>query len=180
MTNNPRVDVVAQQYQNWQYPEPIHDLEAWLVNNWQWYDPQHAHRLFWPDHDYRAGLDILIAGCGTNQAAVIAFTNPSAKVVAIDVSQPSLNHHRLLKDKYRLDNLELHCLPIEEVATLNRSFDLVISTGVLHHLADPKVGLKALAEKLRPNGVAAIMVYASYGRVGVEMLKGVFQDMGLP
>jgi SAM-dependent methyltransferase/tetratricopeptide (TPR) repeat protein len=179
MTNNPRVDVVAQQYQNWQYPEPIHDLEAWLVNNWQWYDPQHAHRLFWPDHDYRAGLDILIAGCGTNQAAVIAFTNPSAKVVAIDVSQPSLNHHRLLKDKYRLDNLELHCLPIEEVATLNRSFDLVISTGVLHHLADPKVGLKALAEKLRPNGVAAIMVYASYGRVGVEMLKGVFQDMGL-
>ena len=179
MTTDPRADVVARQYQRWQYPEPIRDLEAWLANNWQWFDPSHAHRLFWPDRDYRPDLDILVAGCGTNQAAILAYTNPGARVVAIDVSEPSLDHHRALRDKYALKNLELHCLPIEDVATLGRDFDLVISTGVLHHLASPVLGLQALAGCLRADGVAAIMVYARYGRIGVEMLQAAFRDLAL-
>ena len=45
MTDSPRADVVAQQYEKWQYPEPIENLETWLSNNWQWFDPSHAHRI---------------------------------------------------------------------------------------------------------------------------------------
>ena len=179
MKTNPLADVVTGQYEKWVYPDPIQDLPNWLSSNWQWFDPSHAYRLFWPDCDVRPELDILIAGCGTNQAAVFAFTNPGASVVAIDVSGPSLDHHRFLKDKYGLKNLELRRLPIEEVGTLGRAFDLIVSTGVLHHLADPKAGMRALARCLRPDGVAAIMLYAKYGRIGVEMLKSIFQELGL-
>jgi SAM-dependent methyltransferase len=179
MHSNPLADVVSGQYEKWVYPEPIRDLPAWLAGNWQWFDPSHAHRLFWPDRDYRPDLDILIAGCGSNQAAVFAYTNPAASVVAIDVSGPSLDHHRFLKLKYGLKNLELHRLPIEDVGTLGRDYDLVVSTGVLHHMADPKAGMRALGQCLRPEGVAAIMLYARYGRIGVEMLQGVFRDLGL-
>jgi hypothetical protein len=57
-------------------PTPLEDLAAWSATNWDWFDPVHAHRIFWPDRDYRPDLDILIAGCGTNQAAVVAFSNP--------------------------------------------------------------------------------------------------------
>jgi SAM-dependent methyltransferase len=179
MTNNPRADVVAQQYQKWQYPEPILNLEAWLSNNWQWFDPSHAHRILWPDRPYQPDIDILIAGCGTNQAAVFAYTNRAAKVVAIDVSQPSLDHLKFLKDKYSLKNLEMHLLPIEEIPSLNQTFDLIVSTGVLHHMAEPLVGMKSLAQALRPDGVAAIMLYARYGRAGVELMEAVFREMGL-
>jgi SAM-dependent methyltransferase len=114
------------------YPEPILDIGRWLIGNWQWFDPSHAHRLFWPDRDYRPDMDILVAGCGTNQAAVLAYTNPGARVVAIDVSGPSLEHHRYLKERYGMKNLHLHRLPIEEVGTLGQQFDLIVSTGVLH------------------------------------------------
>jgi SAM-dependent methyltransferase len=179
MTSNPLADVVSGQYETWVYPEPIRDLPAWLAGNWQWFDPSHAHRMFWPDRDYRPDLDILVAGCGTNQAAVFAYTNPGATVVAIDVSGSSLDHHRFLKEKYGLKNLELHRLPIEEVGSLGRDFDLVVSTGVLHHMADPKIGMRALAARLRPDGVAAIMLYARYGRIGVEMLQAMFRELGL-
>lgn len=172
-------DVVSSQYAKWMYPEPILDLPDWLSRNWQWFDPSHAHRLFWPNQDYRSGMDILVAGCGTNQAAVIAFTNPGAQVVAVDVSQPSLDHHRFLKNKYGLKNLELHLLPIEDIGSLNRDFDLIMSTGVLHHMASPDTGMKALAACLRPDGVAAIMLYAKYGRIGVDMMQAVFREMGL-
>ena len=179
MTENPRADVVAQQYEKWQYPEPIQNLETWLTNNWQWFDPSHAHRILWPDRPYQPDMDILIAGCGTNQAAVFAYTNRAAKVVAVDVSQPSLDHTRFLKDKYSLKNLELKLLPIEEVPSLGQDFDLIVSTGVLHHLAEPEVGMKALADCLRPEGVAAIMLYARYGRVGVELMQAIFRELGL-
>ena len=179
MPTNPLADIVTGQYEKWVYPEPIRDLSAWLAGNWQWFDPSHAHRMFWPDRDYRPDLDILIAGCGTNQAAVFAYTNPGAKVVAIDVSSSSLDHQRFLKEKYSLRNLELHRLPIEEASTLDRDFDLIVSTGVLHHMADPKVGMQALARCLRPDGVAAIMLYARYGRIGGEMLQAMFRELGL-
>jgi SAM-dependent methyltransferase len=179
MPDSPLADVVSSQYAKWVYPEPIVDLPGWLAGNWQWFDPSHAHRMFWPACGYKLDLDILVAGCGTNQAAVFAFTNPGARVVAIDVSQPSLDHHRFLKDKYGMQNLELHRLPIEEAGSLGRDFDLVVSTGVLHHLADPVVGAQSLAARLRPDGVMALMLYARYGRIGVEMLQAVFRELGL-
>ncbi len=59
------------------------------------------------ERNYRPDLDILIAGCGTNQAAVFAFGNSDANVVGIDISQPSLDHQRYLKDKHGLTNLQL-------------------------------------------------------------------------
>ena len=179
MDSDPLGDIVSRQYERWIYPAPIQDLDAWLQGSWQWFDPSHAHRLLWPDRDYQPDMHILVAGCGTNQAAVIAYTNPSAHVVAIDVSNASLDHHRWLKDRYNLTNLELHQLPIEQVASLHRDFDLIITTGVLHHMADPGAGMRALADRLRPDGVLAVMLYATFGRIGVQLMQSVFADMGL-
>lgn len=179
MTFDPLSDMVSDHYEKWVYPDPIFDLPGWMANNWQWFDPRISHRMFWPDRDYVADVDILIAGCGTNQAAVFAYANPQASVVGIDISRSSLDHHDYLKSHYGLANLELHQLPIEEVHSLNRDFDLIVSSGVLHHLADPLLGLQSLAGSLRPDGVIGIMLYAKYGRVGVEMLQAVFRDLGL-
>jgi SAM-dependent methyltransferase len=186
VTHNPPVDehdrnddVVGRQYERWRYPHPVQDLEEWTTHNWEWFDPVHAHRVLWPDREYQPDLDILIAGCGTNQAAVFAFTNPGAKVVAVDISQASLDHQQYLKDKHGLANLELHRLPIEQLSTLGLDFDLVVSTGVLHHMADPLAGLAALAGCLRRDGTVALMLYAKYGRLGVELLESVFRDFGL-
>jgi SAM-dependent methyltransferase len=179
VNNDARADVVSRQYERWRYPPPIADLESWSAHNWEWFDPVHAHRVLWPDRDYQPDLDILIAGCGTSQAAVFAFTNRDANVVAVDISQPSLDHQEYLKDKHGLTNLHLHRLAIEELPTLGLDFDLVVSTGVLHHLADPLAGLKALAGCLRHDGAMALMLYAKYGRIGVELLESVFRDFGL-
>ncbi|BBX63128.1 hypothetical protein MSAS_23020 [Mycobacterium saskatchewanense] len=179
MTDDPRGDGVSRQYDRWQYPPPVTDLERWTKNHWDWFDPFWAHRVLWPDRDYRPNLDILIAGCGTYQAAVYAFMNRTAKVVAIDVSRTALDHQQYLKDKHGLGNLELRLLPIEEAAALGSDFDLIVSSGVLHHLADPLAGLTALGGLLRPDGAMGLMLYAKYGRIGVEILASVFRDLGL-
>lgn len=179
MNDDPSDASQSRKEQRWRFPQPIEDLETWNVANWDWFDPAYSHRILWPDRDYYPELDILIAGCGTNQAAIYAFTNPKAKVVAIDISKPALKHHEYLKDKYGLDNLELHPLPIEKLATLELDFDLVVATGVLGRLKDPVEGMQALGACLRRDGVLAVMVNAKYGRLGVELLESVFEDMGL-
>lgn len=175
MNEDPNTDTGSRRYER--YPEPIRDLEAWTESNWEWFDPAHAHSTLWPDRDYRPDLDILIAGSGTNQAAVFAYTNRSANVVAVDISQSSLNHLQYLKDKHELWNLELHRLPIEEVSTLRRNFDLIVSTDVLHLLPDPVAGMKALQGCLRRDGVVGVMLHAKYGRMGIEMLQSAFRDL---
>ncbi|CAM3183124.1 methyltransferase domain-containing protein [Mycobacterium colombiense] len=179
MTEDPRGDGVSRQYDRWEYPPPVTDLAAWTTNHWDWFDPYWAHRMLWPDREYQADLDILVAGCGTFQAAVLAYMNRGAKVVAIDVSRSALQHHRQLKDRHGLDNLELRLLAVEEVPALSRDFDLIVSSGVLHHTADPLAGLTALGRCLRPDGVLGVMLYAKYGRIGVEMLESAFRDLGL-
>jgi SAM-dependent methyltransferase len=179
VNDDPRSDVVSRQYDRWRYPPPIQDLEAYSKTNWELFDPIRSNRILWPDRGYRPDLDILIAGCGTNQAAVFAFTNRAAKVVAVDVSQSALDHQQYLKGKHGLHNLELQLLPIEGLSALQRDFDLIVCTGVLHHMADPLTGMKALAGCLRRDGAIGVMLYAKYGRIGVELLESVFRDLGL-
>jgi SAM-dependent methyltransferase len=133
----------------------------------------------WPTERPRANLEILIAGCGTSQAARYALREPGARITAIDISETSLRHTRDLQRKYKLDNLEPHRLPIESVQELGRSFDLVVCTGVLHHLPDPDQGLRALRDVLSASGAMRVMVYARYGRAGIYMMQEYCRLLGV-
>jgi SAM-dependent methyltransferase len=135
--------------------------------------------LFWPHKKYRADLDILVAGCGTWQAAKYALCRPEARVTGIDISNTSLDHTEKLKRKYNLTNLELQQVAIEQVIGLDQRFDLIICTGVLHHLVDPDAGLSALRNALKPDGVIYLMVYAAYGRTGIYMIQEYCRRLGI-
>ena len=62
---------------------------------------------------------------------------------------------------------------------MKRYFDLIVCTGVLHHLADPDAGLRALRSVLNPKGAMYLMVYAPYGRTGVYMLQDYCRRLGI-
>jgi len=158
-------------YESHPYPAPLRDLDAHreLYRN---PDRRRAWSLLlWPTEKPRADREILVAGCGTSQAAIHALREPDAHVTAIDISETSLQHSRELQRKYGLRNLDLHRLAIEEVGKLRRAFDQIVCTGVLHHLPDPDIGLASLRSVLAPNGAMHLMVYASYGRVGIYMMQ---------
>jgi SAM-dependent methyltransferase len=166
-------------YDQYPYPRPIDELEKYQRN---WQDPLRRRadfHLFWPGKSYREDQSILIAGCGTSQAAKHAMRWPAAQVTGIDVSATSVRYTEDLKRKYNLNNLRVYQLPIERVRDLERSFDQIVCTGVLHHLEDPDAGLRALRAVLKPSGAMQIMVYAPYGRAGVYMLQEFCRRIGL-
>jgi SAM-dependent methyltransferase len=172
-------DPVSEFYTRHPYPPPVENLDR-LRDAWQAENPNRSeYHLHWPDKEYRSDLDVLVAGCGTWQAAKYAICHPDARVVGIDVSPTSIEHTETLKRKHNLTNLVTRQMPIENVAKLDKSFDLIVCTGVLHHLADPDVGLRALRSVLRPEGAMNLMVYAPYGRAGVYMLQEYCRRLGV-
>ncbi len=172
-------ELVARQYKDWVYPRPIPDIAEFVKQSFDLSDPSLFRRKFWPRKTEPENLSILIAGCGANQAAHYAFTNRNSEVLGIDLSDSSLSHEAYLKQRHGLGNLELLRMGLGEIGSLGRTFDLVVCTGVLHHLPDPDAGLRSLRDVLKPHGVMSIMLYGSYPRVGVYMLQEVFRQLGL-
>src|SRR5713101_1574208 len=161
------------------HPRPVDSLEKYRR---LWQDRQRRradYHLFWPTRPYKEDQSILIAGCGTSQAAKHALRWAAAQVTGIDCSATSVRHTEELKQKYNLKNLKVHELPIERVGDLGMSFDQIVCTGVLHHLADPDAGLSALRSVLKPNGAMHLMVYAPYGRTGIYMLQEFCRRIGI-
>ena len=166
-------------YERYPYPRPIDGLEKYRRLGQDRHRRRADYHFLWPVRPYREDQSILIAGCGTSQAAKHAMRWPAARVVGIDFSATSVRCTDALKRKYNLHNLDVHRIPIERVGELRTSFDQIICTGVLHHLADPDAGLGALREVLEPDGAMHLMVYAPYGRAGISMMQEFRRRIGI-
>jgi SAM-dependent methyltransferase len=165
-------------YEHHPYPPPVDDLDSYR-RAWDDRRRRADSHLFWPTEPYRDDRSILVAGCGTSQAAHYAVRWPRARVVGIDVSAQSIAFTCELKRKHALDNLEVRLLAVERAADLGETFEHVVCTGVLHHLPGPDAGLRALRDVLAPSGALNVMVYAPYGRAGVYMLQEYCRRVGV-
>ena len=162
-------------YDSWLYPCHVVDLEAGVANGLAHPTSPHvAFSLLFPDKK-PSKLRILDAGCGSLQAALLAYLNPDCEVLGIDLSTNALQHQRKLQKKHNLRNLSLLRCNLLEVGKLGIEFDLIYSTGVLHHLPRPIDGLRALKQVLRPQGAMQLMLYGKYVRTGVYMMQELFR-----
>src|ERR1700676_5125515 len=100
-------DEVRDFYDRYPYPPPINNLEKYQ-RVWQDRERRRADfHLFWPGRSYKEDQSILVAGCGTSQAAKHALRWPAADVTGIDSSATSVHHTEELKRKYNLKNLHV-------------------------------------------------------------------------
>jgi len=104
---------------------------------------------------------IWVAGCGTNQAVFTALRFPKATVLGSDLSSESLEAANGTARALGISNLELKRESINQI-TYQAEFDYVISTGVVHHNADPQATLTKIAAALKPNGILELMVYNKF------------------
>ena len=120
----------------------------------------------YPFSNYRkngktTGFDVLIAGCGTGYHSILfAQSLPGAKLLAIDLSLSSLRYAKQKTHAMGLNNIEYAQGDILELGSLARTFDVISSSGVLHHLADPEQGWRTLLPLLRPDGCMHIGLYS--------------------
>ncbi len=172
-------DQVRQQYSAFRYPAAIMDIPAAIESGYFLYsDPAKFSALIWPEGRPSDALRILVAGCGTNEAAVIAHNNPSCSVLGVDLSRASLDHEEFLQRRYGLTNLVLEQRDLRDLRGRG-PFDYIICGGVLHHMPDPGAGLRALAAELARSGSIFLMLYGRPARVGVYLMQDIFRRLGI-
>lgn len=105
-------------------------------------------------HGLTVGSRIVEFGAGTGQFTAAA-SRAGAYVIAVDVSEPMLEHLRRKIDLEGLDNVELVHAGFLSYAFEGESADVVYSRYALHHLPDfwKAIALVRMRELLRPGGI---------------------------
>jgi 2-polyprenyl-3-methyl-5-hydroxy-6-metoxy-1,4-benzoquinol methylase len=123
-------------------------------------------------------VNILIAGCGTGMHAIQrARQFAHADVLAIDLSLSSLSYAIRKTRELGLTNLRYAQADILEFKS-ETPFDVVDSSGVLHHLECPRQGWRRLANLVRPGGLMHIGLYSAVARADINAARERFpQDV---
>jgi tetratricopeptide (TPR) repeat protein/2-polyprenyl-3-methyl-5-hydroxy-6-metoxy-1,4-benzoquinol methylase len=123
--------------------------------------------------------EILIAGCGTGQHSIAtAQAVVGAEVLAIDLSLTSLCYAKRKTDELGLKNIHYAQADILKLGALGRTFDVIESVGVLHHMADPMAGWKVLQGLLRPGGFMRLGFYSEIGRKSLVLARSYIAEHG--
>jgi Tfp pilus assembly protein PilF/2-polyprenyl-3-methyl-5-hydroxy-6-metoxy-1,4-benzoquinol methylase len=126
-----------------------------------------------------SNLDILIAGCGTGQHPIgTAQQLQGARVQAVDLSLTSLCYAKRKTQELGLTMIEYAQCDLLRLGSLDCSFDVIESSGVLHHLADPWVGWRVLLSLLRPGGFMKLGFYSEIARRNIVQIRSVIAKLG--
>ena len=109
--------------------------------------------------------EVLIAGCGTGSHSILAAQRfRGARVLAIDLSLSSISYAKRKTQELGITNIEYAQADILKLGDIARTFDIIESGGVLHHLADPFLGWRILLSRLRPGGFMRLGFYSELAR----------------
>tara|TARA_R110001583_G_scaffold9788_2_gene45911 strand:- start:28326 stop:29537 length:1212 start_codon:yes stop_codon:yes gene_type:complete len=128
-------------------------------------------------------VHVLDAGCGRGVGLIAAaILQPDVNFIGADINTTAVNDARLNAKNRGLTNIrfiEADLMTLEGIEVPSGGFDVIYSSGVLHHLSEPLTGLKNLEKVLAPHGVISLMVYGSYGRQALyRLIEGI--DLMLP
>ena len=130
-------------------------------------------------HLDKSQIDVLIAGCGTGQHAIeTAQRFAGSDVLAVDLSLSSLSYAKRKTQALGGLRIEYGQADILKLASLGRTFDLIESSGVLHHLADPFAGWRVLLSLLRPGGFMAVGLYSEIARAEIVATRAFIAERG--
>jgi tetratricopeptide (TPR) repeat protein/SAM-dependent methyltransferase len=136
-----------------------------------------------PSSDFRnlgkPQIDFLIAGCGTGQHAIeTAQRFAGANVLAVDLSRTSLAYAERKTRALGRSNVSYGQADILKLGSLGRTFDVIESSGVLHHLAEPLTGWRSLLSLLRPGGFMTLGLYSEIARGQIVEARALIAERG--
>ncbi|WP_161629988.1 methyltransferase domain-containing protein [Desulfogranum mediterraneum] len=123
-------------------------------------------------------INILVAGCGTGrQPLALALQLPHSSITAVDISRRSLAYAAEKAAHYQVNNVQFFQADILKLGELEQHFHLIVSTGVLHHLAAPLVGWQILRNLLLPEGILQIDLYSRVARVEITRHREILAQL---
>jgi len=161
---------VREQYEEYPYPRWRSTYKDIVDNFFSWINRQIIPNKI----SYNNKFDnpkVLIAGCGTGMHSIRAAGYQNANILAVDLSLSSLAYAKRKTEELGYTNIEYMHADILQLNKLNKKFDIIECAGTLHHMKDPKAGLKVLLDILEPHGFLRIGLYSEIARKHVVMAR---------
>ena len=103
--------------------------------------------------------------------------------MALDLSRASLAYGQRMAQSLGLRNIQFLQGDLLQLPCcrerLDGPFDVIVSSGVLHHLRKPLAGWQALVEVLRPGGLIKVALYSSLARSTIALAHERIRKLGL-
>lgn len=126
------------------------------------------------------GSIILDVGCGSGYTSLLlAEANPGAKIIGIDISEPSIEmaRKRLLHHDYI--DAEFYAMDIQDLPNLQQSFDYINCNDTLYLLPDQISALKSMQSVLSSQGVVRANLHNLFQRERFLRSQKLWQLIGL-
>jgi SAM-dependent methyltransferase len=117
-------------------------------------------------------------GCGTGQLSLFLAT-ADRRVVGADLSRASLALANEAAGRYGVTNARFVETDLRSPGLRKRAFDVVISSGVLHHTPDPRASFAAMARLAKPGGLLVLGLYNSYARLPLRLRRAIRRLTGV-
>ena len=107
---------------------------------------------------------IVEIGCGTGQMCLY-LARADRVVIGADLARASLLLGAAAGRRLGLDRVQFVETDLWRAGLKAGSFDVVYSSGVLHHTPNPRVSFARLAQLARPGGTIVLGVYNAFARI---------------
>jgi SAM-dependent methyltransferase len=166
LVSDVRVDVVRRFYEETPFPGyPDSDSLAWLNARAERSD---FARLL--DEAIPVEARVLDIGCGTGQMSLY-LARARRLVIGADLTRKSLELGAAAAGRFQLSRVlfvetDLHCPGLREA-----SFDVVYSSGVLHHTPDPRASFAGIVRFAKPGGMIVLGLYNAFARIPLRLRR---------
>lgn len=127
------------------------------------------------------GCRVLSAGCGTGKEPIeLARSFPRCDFLAIDLSSRSLAYAQGKATELGLTNIRFAQADILQLGQWSERFDVILSSGVLHHMQDTLHAWRLLRERLNEHGVMHVALYSRLARTGINVVREAIGREQLP
>jgi len=113
---------------------------------------------------------IVEIGCGTGQMCLY-LARADRLVIGADLTRASLLLGAAAARRFRLDRVQFVEVDLTRPGLRAESFDVVYSSGVLHHTPDPRASFARVAQLARPGGIIVLGVYNALARLPARLRR---------
>jgi len=122
---------------------------------------------------------LLEAGCGTGYTThVIANVRRDIEITGIDFSEGSLEFALNFSKQNNYQNIKFKWMDLRKIELNENYYDVIICSGVLHHIENPRPIFHNLCKLLKKNGIIIIGLYHPWGRFSTHVRQKIFQITG--
>ena len=172
---NPVSKKVQEQYEEHPYPRWRCTNKILSKNHILWFNTEIKPNKIIYNNKFD-NPNVLIAGCGTGSHPISATRYENANILGVDLSLTSLAYAKRKTEELNIKNIKYLQADILQLNKLDRKFDIIESSGVIHHMKDPIEGLKVLLDILEPHGFLKLGLYSESARRDVVKAREFIEE----